>query len=338
MKKVLRNVSKFSKYPDCSYFNFLKSQNFSFKISQSKNENLKPCQLDAVLSPVQFLQSQINKNALLIQNSEYMPRIIFPEYKFSLTLDISKDDYTIKNMLDDARKIYNQEFVLSLSFIDEEGELIANTVQVKMLTRLPSFKICVDGGDKLFNCLNQSWNAQTCVDHTVHESQLTEKYLELIEKLMFEHNFSFKVAQNLVLQNNDITTRLNQHRYPSFRDILNDYLQNKYINLKNFTQSLAMKREQRLQKGLNFFFYMCFAQVATLNLCTFVFFSWDFMEPITQCITYLNIIFGYYFWAITNEDYEMESMIQWIRRRKFLTKPAMWRQLMNEKEDIEKLL
>jgi hypothetical protein len=337
MKKVLKNVSNMRKYPNSLCFYFNKFQNFSFKISDNlKQTNIKS-QLSPVLSPVEFLQSQINKNALLIQTSNYTPRIIFPEYKFSLNLDISKEDYTIKNMLDDTRKIYNQEFVLSLSFFDEEGEFIANSVQVKMLTKLPSFKICVDGGDKIFNCLNQTWIGQKSVDFTIHESQLTEKNLELIEKLMFENNFSFKVAQNIVLQNNNFSSKISK-RQPTFREIINDYLENKYINLKKYTESLAQRREQRIQKGLNFFFYMCFAQVATLNLCTFVFFSWDFMEPVTQCITYLNIIFGYYFWAITNEDYEMESMIEWMRSRKFLTKPALWRQLLIEKEDIEKLL
>ena len=37
------------------------------------------------------------------------------------------------------------------------------------------------------------------------------------------------------------------------------------------------------------------------------------MEPITTCITYLNILCGYYYWAMTETDYEIEAMIYWIK-------------------------
>ncbi len=308
----------------------------------SLNENsISNTPLDPLLTPVDFSHSKINKNAFIIENSHYYTKIIFPEYKFSLVLDLSKEDYTIKNMLEDSRKIYNKDLVLSLSFFDTEGDLIANSVQVKMLTRLPSFKICIDNGDRVLNCLNPFWSGNESVDSTVKDSEITSKNLDLIEKLMFEKNLSFKVAQSLVIHN-QISKNENNKIYPpnspTYRSILNEYVNTKYLNLKNFTQSLSSRREQRLQKFLNFFYYMCLSQTLALNMCTFVFFSWDFMEPVTQCITYLNLIIGYYFWASTNVDYEMESMLNWARTRKYLTKPEMWRDLLEEKEEIKKLL
>ena len=66
----------------------------------------------------------------------------------------------------------------------------------------------------------------------------------------------------------------------------------------------------------NFYFYLTLIQTIVLNSCVFIFFSWDIMEPITQCITYMNAIAGYYYWCLSNGgDYEISSIINFLKNR-----------------------
>ena len=62
------------------------------------------------------------------------------------------------------------------------------------------------------------------------------------------------------------------------------------------------------------------------------------MEPITQCITYINIVCGYYYWAITQNDYEMEAMIYWMRNIKAPFRRSVINSMLHEKEEIKKIL
>lgn len=345
-KKNFKSPFYFSGYKSFTFENSgfkLPIKDFEKYLDYDKGQVLEKNNLAQILSPYEFENSSINKNALLVENSECYTKIIFPDFKFSLIIDLSREQ-TIKQMIEEARKLYNKEWVLSISFYDSQGELIANSVQARMLTRLPNFNICIDGGEKLINCINTTWSSGKSLDQTLDQTIFTEKNLDIIEKLMFENNFSFKTAQNYVLGHIGSMRKKEKDVYNlntgslTYREIFKDYLRSKYVSLNLYTDSLLDRRERRIRNFLNLFFYMSLFQVTTLNLCTFVFFSWDYMEPITQCITYLNIIIGYYFWAITDEDYEMESMINWAKNREFFTKPIIFKEMTKEKRELEEML
>jgi len=272
---------------------------------------------------------KINKNAVIIEDENYNGKIIFPDYKFDLNLNTGDVNYTIKKMIEDSRKKYEKEFVLTLTFLDEDGTPIANSTDVSMLTRMSNFQISINGGDRIYNCVNTRYLGSLKLSKPV----LTIKdnlNLNKIEKLMFQDHISFTAAVSLTSKR-----RNNNIKYST---ILNDYLESKYSNLREFHSSISSRREFRIQKILNLFFYLCLSQTIALNLCTFVFFSWDFMEPITQCITFINIICGYYYWALTKGDYEIESMIQWIKSRSFLLLPALTHSMLKEIEEVKTLL
>jgi hypothetical protein len=299
--------------------------------SNNHSSSLAPITL---LHPISFKESKINRNAVILENEHYDSKIIFPDLKFDLKLNLANKDYTIKNMLDDSRKQFQKELVMSVSFWDGEGNQIANSTATAMLTRLTEFKICLDGGDRIYNCVNPFYLGNNKLD-----KELSNHIdLDQVEKLIFEKNLSINEAikisnkniENIFSQNSRTVAKV---RYSS---ILKDYINNKYTVLSQFHQSLQENREKRIQKFLNFFFYMCFTQTVALNLCTFVFFNWDFMEPITTCITYLNIIFGYYFWASTSTDYELESMIYWLRTRKGIRNN--WEYMLEERDQIKEIL
>jgi hypothetical protein len=155
-----------------------------------------------------------------------------------------------------------------------------------------------------------------------------------IEKRIFKENLTFQTALNITQHN----IKHNVEEKVTYLSILKDYVNSKYSIVNKLHLSLREKRERRIQKMLNLFFYICLAQVTTLNMCTFVFFNWDIMEPITTCITYCNIVAGFYFWASTSVDYEIESMLVWLRTRKFINRPPLMDSLMKENEEIKNLI
>ena len=267
----------------------------------------------------------------MLQNENYESRIIFPDYKSNLDLNIGNKDYTIRNMIDDSRKKLEKEFILSIAFLDEEGNLIANSVQASMLARLSMFQININGGERIYNCVNPSYLGNNQYERGVMGVS-KDSDLDELERLVFQENMSFRSAMKVLKISKNYRYNIN------YSSIFKDYLNSKYSVLNEFYESKALMRERRIQKFLNFFFYVCLTQTVGLNLCTFVFFNWDFMEPITQCITYLNIISGYYYWAWTDSDYEIESMISWLRSRQFITASSDSKQLFKEREEIRRLL
>ena len=233
-------------------------------------------------------------------------------------------------MLDDSRKKLEKEFILSLVFMDEEGNIIANSVQASMLARMSVFRIVINGGERIYNCVNPNYLGNKKLEKEVVASSKDINFREL-ERLVFREKLSFSTAMSLLKNNeNNISVK--------YSSILKEYLHNKYSLIREYSQSIREQREKRIQRFVNLFFYMCLTQTVALNLCTFVFFNWDFMEPITLLISYLNIIAGYYFWAITDTSYDMESMIQWLRTRGYLTEPARTDAMLREKEEISRLL
>jgi hypothetical protein len=285
-----------------------------------------------LLHPISFKESKINRNAVILENEHYDSKIIFPDLKFDLKLNSGNKEYTIKQMLDDSRKQFQKELVMSVSFWDGEGNQIANSTATAMLARLPEFKICLDGGDRIYNCVNPYYLGNVKLDKEISNNI----DLDQVEKLIFEKNLSLNEAIKLANKNFEITHDTRKVPKVRFSSILKDYLNNKYTVLSQLHKSLQENREKRIQKFLNFFFYMCLTQTVALNLCTFVFFNWDFMEPITTCITYLNVIFGYYFWASTSTDYEMESMVYWLRNRRGIRN--YWEYMLEERDQIKEIL
>lgn len=233
-------------------------------------------------------------------------------------------------MLEESSKKYQKESVLTISFAEEDGTPIANSVQASMLARLSCFQIILDGGDRIYNCVNPKYLGNRYLEKEVVTSK-TNFNFDKIEKLVFKENLSFQTALS-------IEGSKSQQPSVSYANILKDYLRTKYSILLEYHDSIREKRERRIQKFLNTFFYICLTQTVALNLGTFVFFNWDFMEPITTCITFLNLIAGYYFWALTNTDYEMESMVYWLKKRRFLFTISSMDRMVQEKEEIEKLI
>ena len=106
----------------------------------------------------------------------------------------------------------------------------------------------------------------------------------------------------------------------------------------NLEKNLLSNKEKRTSKLLNLFFYISTAQVVTLNLLTFVFLNWDIMEPITQCLTFANIILGYYFWALTKTSLDPPSISAYFTSKKNLFRRKYLKELSEERGSIERLI
>jgi hypothetical protein len=282
-----------------------------------------------LFTPLNFKDSHINKNAIIIENSKCSSKIIFPDYKFIMDLKVEKPNYTIKNLIDDTRKSFEKELILSMSFRDADGILISNNTEANILTRLDMFKIDFNNGERFYNCINPKFLGNTQIDKEV--GHIEEATLQKATKL----SMAFHISINKILAFKRV--KKVQHSQPQFtyEDMLRDLLVHKYTVHSQVMEESNKAKERQVGKILNIFFYTSAAQIALLNLCTFVFFNWDIMEPITTCITYLNLIAGYYFWAITNTDYEMDSMVRWLKQ-----KGVFYRTLpiLDEKEEIKRIL
>ena len=135
---------------------------------------------------------------------------------------------------------------------------------------------------------------------------------------MLKYNIPFNIAyiMNKNLSNKQIEK---QEKNLTYGIIFKNILENKYYPIKNFQKKKAVEKDRRVHKLLNLFFYVSLAQISMMNLCVFVFFNWDIMEPITQCITYLNIICGYYYWVYSNGgNYEISYITSWLKSRRML--------------------
>jgi hypothetical protein len=186
------------------------------------------------------------------------------------------------------------------------------------------FKIDINNGERIYNCVNPKFLGNTRIDEPICDYD----YSELIRAERLSVKYDIGINKILDFKGN----RANGITY---EDLLKDLLRHKYTVHNQVMESYSLSKERQVGKILNIFFYLSAAQVTLLNLCTFVFFNWDIMEPITTCMTYLNMIAGYYFWAVTKTDYEMESMVKWLK-----TKGVAYRRfpLLDEKEEIKKIL
>jgi len=98
------------------------------------------------------------------------------------------------------------------------------------------------------------------------------------------------------------------------------FIKNKFLNFSDYLEYYNRNKDIRIIKITNLFFYITLTQVVTLNLATFVFFSWDILEPMITLLTWCNLIVGYNYWVFTESDYEIESMIKWLRDFRILDK------------------
>jgi hypothetical protein len=185
------------------------------------------------------------------------------------------------------------------------------------------FKIDINNGERMYNCINPKFLGNNKLDEPVQAMDM--QVLNKAEKLSVQYDISI----------NKILGFRNRSKSLTYEDLLRDLLEHKYTIHSNMMENYNQVKERQVGKILNIFFYVSAAQVTLLNLCTFVFFNWDVMEPITTCITYLNLIAGYYFWAVTNTDYEMESMVKWLK-----SKGRFYRRfpVLDERDEIKRIL
>lgn len=266
------------------------------------------------------LISIVNKFAVLKENKDFSKRIVFSDLKFSLEIS---ENQTLSDLASSHRKKSELDGILTMTFLDEDDIPIASNTKSTMLLRLPSFKISMDS-DRLYHCYNLNYMGNRSLDVQIKRPH--EK--PGLDRLVIEEDLSYRDAFDL------------QHRQEpglTFRDLLNEILYSKYHSINELESQAARTRENRLNRLLNFFFYMTFVQVLSLNLCTFVFFNWDIMEPITACLTFSNLICGYYFWVFTKCDYDPESILNYLRERTNVRR-RVYRELIDERREIDELL
>jgi len=223
-------------------------------------------------------------------------------------------------MIDDTRKAFEKERVISLKLVDDEGIDIANITETSILARLEHFFISINNGERIYKCNNLKYLGDRYLGRT--SGIYTDfSFSELQD---FFQNKNLSVTDSIIALNmktelfgkesiNKYVSKFNSKLYIIFEAFIN----RKYRTLEDYISFHSINKEIRITKYVNLFFYLTLTQVVTLNLCTFVFFSWDIMEPMITCLTWLNLIIGYNFWALTECEYEIESMTNFFRKLRF---------------------
>jgi hypothetical protein len=206
-----------------------------------------------------------------------------------------------------------------------------------MLFRLDKFKISLNRGEKVYTCYNFNYLANQKLNQTTET--IPNQFFNDIEKEMNKNNIPFHISYIInknSFSNKNIANKLNCNKF-TYKDIFNNIVNYKYFPLQSFNLTLDEKKDRRTWKALNLFCYLALTQTLLLNLCTFVFFNWDIMEPITTCISFMNIICGYYFWAYSNGvDYEISSIADWMKSRSIFYKTV--HKSLQEKEELVEFL
>ena len=219
-----------------------------------------------------------------------------------------------------------------MTFLDEEGMEISQSCDSRLLVRLNSFQISLNGGEKYYKCFNINYLAN---DNLQEKPIIDEnRNWHEIEKLMRKNRLSLREAMlfsEIQRTNRDEIPKANSYSF-SYESLVNKFLCDKYSVLKEFVMTIEMNRKIRINKYLNLFFYLSLSQNVFLNLCTFVFFSWDVMEPITTCISYANIVIGLLYWSFTSCDYQMDEMIHWMQSKNILHKRVTNSSILENKE------
>ena len=272
----------------------------------------------------------LNRFAILLELKENQPQIVFPDKKLSVKFDLAKENQTIDDLLSNYKKQAEQDNVLGCSIANNDGVVLANNTRANVLLRLPSFNIIFDNGEKTYTCLNANYLGNTDINKEIN-THLKINNKDRINDLCLNKSFNFQDACNrdIHISNKDSFT---------YKDLLNNIYLHKYTLMLNLEKNLLSNKEKRTSKLLNLFFYISTAQVVTLNLLTFVFLNWDIMEPITQCLTFANIILGYYFWALTKTSLDPPSISAYFTSKKNLFRRKYLKELSEERGSIERLI
>ena len=97
---------------------------------------------------------------------------------------------SIKSMVEKNKKFLDNEFIYSLTFLDEEGMEISQSCDSRLLVRLNSFQISLNGGEKYYKCFNINYLAN---DNLQEKPIIDEnRNWHEIEKLMRKNRLSLK--------------------------------------------------------------------------------------------------------------------------------------------------
>lgn len=240
---------------------------------------------------------------------------------------------TISELIEISKKNFDRDGILSLMFLDMEGVQISGSVKASMLYRIDKFKISINRGEKVYNCFNFNYLANKKLDLNIEI--LSNDFYEKIEIDMHKNQLPFNIS--FIMNKFARKEHLHEEEKLTYKKLLENILSDKYFPLQKFHQKQLVEKDRHLWKFLNFYFYMTLLQTIAMNSCVFVFFSWDVMEPITQCITYLNLIAGYYYWCVTNGgDYEISSISKWMRSWSLFSRNID--KSLSEKQEIENFL
>lgn len=296
------------------------NKNFSSNVAVSLNHSIikNSMTLDKL--------SELNNYSVMIENNDRAFKIIFPDKKFSIEISPENSSQTIGDLINSHKSHSEIDGIFGFSFADLDGNLIANSSNAILITRLQGFIISIDNGEKNYHCINANYLGNKSIDVPIDIRVNDNKNLD---QLVIENNFAFKDALS-----REVTLGSNL----TIRDLLNNIYSQKYAILNEVETDLGINKEIRYSKALNTFFYLATFQVVTLNLCTFVFLNWDIMEPITQCLTFANIIFGYYFWALTKCDYDPQGFNSVFRFKAFTLRRKYFKELYNERNMIKSIL
>jgi hypothetical protein len=240
---------------------------------------------------------------------------------------------TISELIDVSKKNFDRDGILTLIFLDMEGVQISGSVKASMLYRLDKFKISINRGEKVYNCYNFNYLANKKLDLNIEI--FSNDFYDAIEKDMHKNQLPFNISY--IMNKCARKDYLHEEEKLTYKKLFENILSDKYFPLQKFHYKQMVEKDRRLWKFLNFYFYLTLFQTILMNSCVFVFFSWDFMEPITQCISYMNLIVGYYYWCVTNGgDYEISSISAFLKSRSLFTKNID--NALKEKLELENFL
>jgi len=60
-------------------------------------------------------------------------------------------------MIDDHRKKFEKERVMTLKLLDEEGIDISNCTETTILSKLDHFYVSINQGEKIYKCINLTY-------------------------------------------------------------------------------------------------------------------------------------------------------------------------------------
>lgn len=260
----------------------------------------------------------------MIEQNDYKRKIIFEDVTFNIDIDLADKSQSIGSLLSSLDSAASKNMIYSMIITDIDGTELAKNTPTALLSRLKVFKVYINGGEKVYLVNNLNYLANGSSD--IWSKNHTEDELDAIFSYMRRYHFTFNEAKSI----------LNINRKKSLSSLISSIRSQKYEAIEKYLGFKAVSKQNRSQRLINTFFYAASAQIIGLNLCTFVFFSWDVMEPITACLTYANLIAGYYFSSISKHDYEFSEFGNWLNKTR--SDRSLARFVEEEKEVLDRFL